>query len=427
MAILEYMMNTQYVSSRGKQLEELGNELQELMKRADATIEELAALGMLGKVKDKLSSVYGEIKPSMTKQMIQIGTLGVATQNVACNTDEMAEHVANKITLTAFVNITGKSEVVENMSAYSSKKSNQMCEKLFPNTMQMFISNKDIKMTHDGYFVCTKSLRDILVDAGVDLEEDDFNNQNYDDWYITGVIGADGKITYSMIKIREPMDIQDRKGAAVPFVEMDMDIVSSFLCKSYNNGCSKMSEAEISKFKKTIYNVTNAADNQDKYSKEVLHYFKNPKSQGSYLIADIIAEKVAQNDAFKDGKYKLPYKFEEFDKKAQKTLLELEKKGVYNHVKNEIYIKNRKKLSEDEKNALLLITTGDSDAYAYAAENTFHADYYSEKPSLLENELINKSAIVSDAGVGESALGKIYESTFKEPGGKYYDEQLRYH
>ena len=35
--------------------------------------------------------------------------------------------------------------------------------------------------------------------------------------------------------------------------------------------------------------------------------------------------------------------------------------------------------------------------------------------------------ILVDAGVGGSALGKIYESTFKEQGGKYYDEQIRNH
>lgn len=74
-----------------------------------------------------------------------------------------------------------------------------------------------------------------------------------------------------------------------------------------------------------------------------------------------------------------------------------------------------------------MITTGDSDAYAYAAENTFHADYYSEKPSIIENEFINKSAIVADAGVGESKTGIVYERTFKRKGGVYYDEQLRNH
>ena len=122
MAILEYMMNIQTVSSRGKQLEELGNELQELMKRADATIEDLAELGMLGKIKDKMTSVYGEIQPSMEKQMARIGVLGVATQKVACNTDEMADFVADRITLTASVSTTCSSKAIENTSENNKKK-----------------------------------------------------------------------------------------------------------------------------------------------------------------------------------------------------------------------------------------------------------------------------------------------------------------
>ena len=107
MAILEYMMNTQTVSTRGKQLEELGNELQELLKSIDATIDELAMLGMLGKVKDKLTSVYEMVQPGMAKHMNRIETLGVATQKAAVNTNEMANTVASAITLTAQVGAKG--------------------------------------------------------------------------------------------------------------------------------------------------------------------------------------------------------------------------------------------------------------------------------------------------------------------------------
>ena len=137
--------------------------------------------------------------------------------------------------------------------------------------MQFFISDNDIKMTNDGYFVCTKSLKQILVQAGVNLGEYDFDNDSYDDWYITGLIGNNGEITYSMIKIREPMDSQDRKGSAIPFVEMDMNTISSFLYKSYNVGCSKIDETEINKFKDSFYNVTNAADNPNTYNKNMVN------------------------------------------------------------------------------------------------------------------------------------------------------------
>lgn len=98
MAILEYMMNTETVSSKGKQLEELGAELQDLIKDCDSTIEELATQGMLGKVKEKMSQVYEAVQPSMAKQMDRIDVLGAAVQKAALNTTEMADHVANNLT-----------------------------------------------------------------------------------------------------------------------------------------------------------------------------------------------------------------------------------------------------------------------------------------------------------------------------------------
>ena len=109
MAILEYMMNTQTISTKGKQLEELGNELQELLKNIDASIEELAMLGMLGKVKDKLSTVYEAIQPSMATHMNRIETLGRATQKAAVNTDEMATNVANAMNLAGQADMKGAS------------------------------------------------------------------------------------------------------------------------------------------------------------------------------------------------------------------------------------------------------------------------------------------------------------------------------
>ena len=98
MAVLEYMMNTDAVSSKGKQLEDLGVQLQNLQKSCDATIETLAAQGMLGRVKDKMASVYEAVQPSMTKQMDRIDALGMAVQKSAANTAAMADNVANSIT-----------------------------------------------------------------------------------------------------------------------------------------------------------------------------------------------------------------------------------------------------------------------------------------------------------------------------------------
>ena len=98
MAVLEYMMNTDTVSSKGKQLEDLGVQLQQLQSKCDTTIETLATQGMLGKVKTKMSTVYETVQPSMSKQMDRIDALGAAVQKSAANTNTMAENVANSLT-----------------------------------------------------------------------------------------------------------------------------------------------------------------------------------------------------------------------------------------------------------------------------------------------------------------------------------------
>ena len=108
MAILEYVMNIQTVISKGKKLEELGNELHDLIKRCDATMEELAAQGMVGTVRDRMSSVYKIVQPSMLNETVSIGELGVATQKVAINTDDMANTVANALAVNNQANMKDK-------------------------------------------------------------------------------------------------------------------------------------------------------------------------------------------------------------------------------------------------------------------------------------------------------------------------------
>ncbi len=79
---------------------------------------------------------------------------------------------------------------------------------------------------------------------------------------------------------------------------------------------------------------------------------------------------------------------------------------------NTIIIQDPDNLTEDEKNALLLITTENPDKYSFAVENQFHADWYN-----------------SYKGVGESDayFSDMYEVTFKGKDGSYYKEQYENH
>lgn len=276
------------------------------------------------------------------------------------------------------------------------------------------------KETDDGYFILDKSLTEIFTEAGVDTSVVDLTA--YDDWYITGLVKEDGSIVYSIIKIREPMDEQTgARGLAVPFNSLNPKYMKKIL-KNTHDG-KKVNKETVKCFFASVDKLTQSKDHCFDSNKDILDYFKNPESEGSYLIADFTIDKLAHNKEFEDGIYKLPFKYSEFDDDGGKETLDyLADKGIYDKKNNTISINDPNNLTEDERTALLLIATGDRDAYAYAAENQFHAAAY-ENPLYFP---LKSHAIASDAGVGESN-GYGYEAWFKTPEGKYYKKQYEAH
>jgi hypothetical protein len=274
--------------------------------------------------------------------------------------------------------------------------------------------------TNDGFFMYDKSLAEILEEAGVDPNRMDY--KDYDDWYISGIVTPDGRTVYSMVKVREPMDSKGRWGTAVVFNSMSVDSIEEIIAHSVNG--EEIDDTTIENARGQMTKISGAAAYPDDYDKDLLKYFRNTNSEASYLIADFTVDKVVHNEAFKDGVYELPYKYEDFDTYAGQAALDrLEEAGIYNKEKNTIIIKNPDSLSPDEKNAILLITTGDQDVYAYAAENEFHADNYGI-PFLKEN------AISSGAGVGEGKEndgGDWYEKMFKPSNSNWYKKQYEAH
>ena len=100
-------------------------------------------------------------------------------------------------------------------------------------------------------------------------------------------------------------------------------------------------------------------------------------------------------------------------------------------------------LNKAEYNAVLTATTGNIDAYSFAAENQWHAqmqqtaDAYQATLTIpnptdlglvaILGNYIEKHTIASDAGVGESRLGKYYEYQFKDPTSAMYQEHKKWH
>lgn len=292
--------------------------------------------------------------------------------------------------------------------------------------------------TEDGYFIIDKSVGDILKEAGVSQSEIDYTL--YDDWYITGLVGKDGTITYSLLKVREPMDSQNHgHGTAVIFKSLDITAIEKVVKDAYKG--KKLTSNEINEAQEQLDYITYASrDDWENYSQEMLDYFRDPQSDGSYLIAEFLIDKVAHDKEFNDGKYTLPYSYDDFSSYGQEVLDDLEKKKIYDKEKNTIKIKDPENLTEDEKRAILLITTEDPDVYAFAAENQFHADWYNaykDVDTMLYSQPLNvyfanyieKHCIASDTGVGESDayFSDAYESTFKSESGSYYKEQIDAH
>lgn len=292
--------------------------------------------------------------------------------------------------------------------------------------MDEFLKKYGIKVnkikTNDGYFILDKSLAEIFEEAGVDSDILDYTG--YDDWYITGLTRDNGSICYSMIKVREPMDEQGRAGTSIVFDSMSISPFKEIIANTAEG--KEIDDKLIYKLNQEI-DLTVHSDSKLPYrwDQDMINYFRNTESEGSYLIADFIVDKVAHDEAFSDGTYKLPYTYDQFDDYAgQDTLDYLAEVGVYDKENNTITINDPDNLTDDERNALILITTGDKDAYAFAGENQFHADAYNRIP-YFENH-----AKKSDAGVGEGEAAEgitIYEILYKKTASPYYISQYIAH
>ncbi|MGF7018749.1 hypothetical protein M2145_002524 [Lachnospiraceae bacterium PF1-21] len=303
----------------------------------------------------------------------------------------------------------------------------EMYHDSLPDALKPYVELSDLAYTDDGFVICKKSMQDIMVQMGMARNykissEDGVQALHYDDWYLAGVMDSKGKLTFTMIKIREPGDDQGSGGTAVPFIALDMGTCSTALGKSASG--KQLSEKDKAKLYNAFSDVTNG---DGKKNGTLRDYFINPASDGSYLIADCIVDKVVKSDCFdKGGVWEIPYEYSEFDRYAKAYLDDLQKTGIYNDVKNTIRVQDINKLSQDEYNAILTVVTGDTDSYAFAAENQWHAEAL--RGDLLKNPLgiLDDKAIKSDAGVGESK-GRQYERAFKSKDGTTYNQQKEMH
>lgn len=295
-----------------------------------------------------------------------------------------------------------------------------------PEILRKHIKSEEVEHTRDGFWLCTKSTRQLLHALGfksiIDEDGEPLSADAYDDWHLTGV-PCGSELLFSMIKIREPGDDQGRTGNAVPFVELNV---------------KALADAVMAKDGATIYaeltRLTNPVS-RDK-SEPIRKYYASAESCASYLIADYTVRKVIKHIfAGCNRVWKLDHSFHENDKWAQKYLARLEELSIYDAKSNSITIGNPASLTLDEKNALLMMATGNASAHSYAAENLWHAMMLSSdnKTGIAKSALsmlglsIDAHAVASDASVGSAKVEQVYEKFFKDTESDIYKQLKSIH
>ncbi|MBE5858660.1 MAG: hypothetical protein E7301_00830 [Butyrivibrio sp.] len=289
-----------------------------------------------------------------------------------------------------------------------------------PDELKDLIGPDDIMVADDGSVIFTKSFVDLLKANGANEETLKYF-EAYDDWYLMGIPDGNDGVVYTMFKYRELTDSQKGKGTRLPFIALNMDDFASY----FGNAPGRPTADQL----ETIVKVcTNAEDYQSQYSQRLLDYFKDPESDASYLMADFVSAKAAEQLLDENGQYTIPYKYGDFDGAGKKALRHFEDLKMYDKKTGTITIDTSDGLSQEEKRLLLLVTTGDPDEYSFAAENQYHADKFNtDKADEGKNTNTNNSAIASDAGVGESTWGWTYEGKFRKKSGNYYKQQYNAH
>ena len=268
-----------------------------------------------------------------------------------------------------------------------------MSDRNIPNIFRLLLSDMcidklDIVGTSDGFFMVNKSIANILALKGI-LDFPDSSGERlacgkfFDDWFLYAVPN-DNDYTYSLLKLREqehdaedgsPAD-GDMPGVTISFVSFNSERLLDCLAGPTDENRKKLN---------TEINRVVAYKGQHHY-KALKRYFKNPKSQGSYLVANMYTRYIASYAS--EGKLEVPDFYKEIVQQSisYKTSAKLARLPRFVEVLNKaawrvvcdneyIYLENRDELTEQEALAILATYTGNTSFYSFAAEVQYHARF----------------------------------------------------
>ena len=295
-----------------------------------------------------------------------------------------------------------------------------------------YINQSDILKTSDGFWLIYKSLSDILSEKGIVEFLDSEGrllkcSKFYDDWFLYAVPG-ETDYTYGLLKLREqeydaedgsPAD-GDTPGVTISFVSFACEILFECFANPSDENRRRL-DGEINRV---------VARRGQTHHDDLKRYFLDPKSQGSYLVADLYTVHIA---AFaKDGYLNVPEHYKKIVKqhnahrnsKKRARLLEFiedlnRKAGHVLCDHDRLYIQNPEKPTQYEAVAILATHTGNTSVYSFAAEVEYHARFLTPLAKIkipFFGRSIYDSAIRADMTVGDTEFegpAPFYQSDSK--------------
>ena len=283
------------------------------------------------------------------------------------------------------------------------------------------VNPSDITKTPDGFWLIYKSLSNILSENGI-FDFPDSHGERlpcskfYDDWFLYAVPNGTNH-TYSLLKLREqeydaedgaPAD-GDTPGVTISFISFTCEILLACLADPTDENRRRL-DSEINRV---------VARRGQTHHEDLKRYFSDPKSQGSYLVADLYTRHIAALAV--DGVLNLPeqYKTQKPDRLSA-FIEELNRKAGYvlcDH--DRLYIRNPEKPTPCEAAAILATHTGNTSLFSFAAEVEYHARFLTPWAKIripLLGRSLYASAIRADMSVGDTEFqgpAPFYRETSK--------------
>lgn len=299
----------------------------------------------------------------------------------------------------------------------------------------------EIFKTEDGFYLVNKSLADILLtknicdfpdSAGERLACERF----FDDWYLYAVPN-EGDYTYSLLKLREQEhDAEDGSaadgdtpGVTICFIPFDCSVLLDCLSNSGDEYRSKLN-SEINRV---------VVCRGQRHHNALKRYFKNPSSDGPYLVAALYVRYIAnfanngclpvpesyrvilqQSVSYKNSaKYaRLPRFIDGLNQMAGRIVCDSEY----------VFIEHHEEPSAYEAAAILATHTGNTSVYSFAAEVEYHAKFLMSLSRIkipFFGRSVYESAIRADMTVGDPEFEG--PAPFYQPDSKIVKRQYALH